>query len=68
MRGDNRFAATLQRKTDGRDEVGKRFAHARAGLCQQGTFALQRFRHSHGHLLLLRAVLEASSLRKQPGF
>ena len=68
MRGNDRLASVVQRKADGRNQVSQRFAHPRAGFGQQGGFRLQSLRHGHSHLLLLRAVLKSSGMRKQPGF
>jgi hypothetical protein len=60
--GNDRLLPGRRGEQDGRDQVSQAFADARASLDHQMFAALQSLGHGHGHLLLLRAVLEV------PGF
>jgi hypothetical protein len=63
VRADDGLALLLQRKRDGRNEVGERFADAGGGFADEGVIAIQRRADELRHALLLRAVLELRRLR-----
>ena len=55
VRGNDGFFSVRHGEQNRRNQIGKRFADARAGLDGEMFAVLQRPRHGHGHLLLLRA-------------
>jgi hypothetical protein len=66
MRRDNRLLVGRHGEQNGRDQIGQALADAGAGLDREVPGILQRPRHSHGHFLLLRAILEILCTRQQP--
>jgi hypothetical protein len=62
VRADDGLALLLQRKRDGRNEVGERFADAGGGFADEGVIAIQRRADELRHALLLRAILELRRL------
>ncbi len=64
--GDNRFLFLRHREQNRRNQIGQRFADARAGLDREMLAVLERARHGHGHFLLLRAKFKILRPRQQP--
>ena len=65
VRGGDGLFAVGHGEQNGRDEVANAFADAGARLDHQMLLRFERPRHSHGHLLLLRAILKILRARQQ---
>ena len=63
---DDRLPAVGDGEQNRRDEIREALADARARLDRQMLPLLERPRHRHGHLLLLRAILEVLRARQHP--
>ena len=64
VRRDDGFFLLRDGEQNRRNQIRQRFADARAGLDREMFAILQRARHGHGHLLLLRAEFEILRARQ----
>ena len=68
MGGDDQLAALVDGVDEPGQEVGERFADARAGLEEERLVVAQGRRDRRGHLCLLRPVLQVEGRAELSGF